>query len=372
MPTSYEAQQRQERALRLRDNGATYEQIAMSIGYAHSGAARRAVLTAMIRAGRENEIADGRAVRLRTGATTATVVVDNLVGFHTDSNMSFGIEIECIGLTFNGVVNALRSINIVCENAGYTHTVMNTWKVVPDGSVSNGCEVVSPPLRGNDGLDEVRSVMKVLRDAGARINVSCGMHIHIGVDGYLSQDEQARLIVAHQMWQPAFDALLTERRVKDGRWAKKRSAMQAQTLSEQWRTMLPNQISRNSNRYAALNVNSFHKYGTFEFRSHHGSLNGKNATAWIALHLAFIEAVKANSAFVCAASLRDVLSIDEFSELQVGRNESGYYTQKEARVVACKKLVNVLQGGGYLRPDVAEFLYNRAGNLPTTASALSA
>ncbi len=358
-------------AVAMRDAGHTYESIAQLMNYAHAGAARRAVINGLVQLGRDGEIPANRAVSFRTGRTTRTIVVDDLQGFTTLSSLTFGIEIECIGLNTHQAARALQTNGYACANEGYTHNVMRTWKVVTDGSLSsrNGaCEVVSPPLRGNDGLNEIRSVMKVLRDAGARVNVSCGMHIHIGVDS-LTRTQQANLIKAHQRFQPAWDALLTERRVADGRWASRRNVTNADRLAEQWETSTDvRTLSRQTNRYHALNINSFYKYGTFEFRLHHGSLNGKNATAWIALHLAFISAV-INDAEGMTRPLIDNIVENElanFPEQAQRYAEHGYTLDVAQRRAACVSLVAKLEGMGVLAADAAEFLRNRAGNVPSS------
>lgn len=363
---------RYQAAMAMRDAGHTYESIAQLMNYAHAGAARRAVINGMLQAGRGDEIPAGRAVSFRTGRTTRTITVDDLQGFTTFSTLTFGIEIECIGLNTDQAARALTANGYACANNGYTHEVMRSWKVVYDGSLSsrNGsCEVVSPPLQGNDGLNEIRSVMKVLRDAGANVNVSCGMHIHIGVDS-LTQTQQANIIRAHQRFQPAWDALLTERRVQNQRWAKRRTVDSADRLATAWETSSDvRTISRQNDRYHALNINSFYKYGTFEFRLHHGSLNGKNATAWIALHLAFIAAV-INDAEGMTRSVMENIVADElgnFTEHHQRHTDSGYSLPVESRRAACVSLVAKLEGMGVLAADAAEFLRNRAGNVPSNS-----
>ena len=363
---------RYQAAVAMRDAGHTYDSIAQLMNYAHAGAARRAVINGLVQLGRESEIPQGRAVSFRTGRTTRTITVDELLGFSTTSALTFGIEIECIGLDTFQAHRAMTDNGYACANNGYTHDVMRTWKVVYDGSLQSrtgSCEVVSPPLQGNDGLNEIRSVMKVLRDAGARVNVSCGMHIHIGVDS-LTQQQQANLIKAHQRFQPAFDALLTERRVTNQRWAKRRTMANADRLADSWATSSDvRAISRQTDRYHALNINSFYKYGTFEFRLHHGSLNGKNATAWIALHLAFIQAV-IDAPETMTRPLYDNIEeaqLGHFSDMHQRYAENGHALPVESRRAVCVSLVNMLEGMNRLAPDAAEFLRNRAGNVPSNS-----
>jgi hypothetical protein len=368
MPTS-NAHIRYTEALALRDAGNSYARVAEIMSYAHAGAARRAVIGGLRLAGRENEIPEGRAVSFHAGRTTRTVVIENLIGFPTTSSLTFGIEIECIGLTESRAARAMTDAGYRCANDGYNHNVMPTWKVVHDGSLSSrtgSCEVVSPILRGNEGLNEVRSVMKVLRDAGATVNVSCGMHIHIGVDNALTPQQQANVISAHQHWQPAFDSLLTLRRTTETRWAARRSRRGAQEIADAWATR--DRIGMGA-RYYALNIAAFARYGTFEMRSHHGSLNGTNATAWIALHLAFIECVKHDATILdTAIGNNQWARINGWSDNDQLLNDCGQGVDRAKQKFALWALVDSLVARNYLDGECGDFLKNRASNIPVRST----
>jgi hypothetical protein len=209
---------------------------------------------------------------------------------------------------------ALEAAGITCENNGYNHNTRPVWKVVTDGSLSSrdgSCEVVSPVLSGTDGLTEVRTVMAVLRTAGARINESCGMHIHIGVDT-LTQEHQARIIRAYGKWSWAFTGLILQRRVNN-RWAQLRSASGTERLAVDWENSQHAHTASRHDRYYAFNIASYQRHGTFEMRAHHGSLNGMNASAWVALHTAFFEACKTEDGFNNLMNMATPETMDEYN-----------------------------------------------------------
>lgn len=88
----------------------------------------------------------------------------------------FGVEIEFMGpATGAEVVNELRKIGIEAADVGYTHSVVDYWKVVPDSSC--GLELVSPPLYWHQRLD-VRRAMLALQRVKAEVDVNCGFHVH--------------------------------------------------------------------------------------------------------------------------------------------------------------------------------------------------
>jgi hypothetical protein len=204
------------RVLELHDQGRTFREIANIMGFTDPRTSRFMWIGGLRHSGRHAEIpvSTPRRVTVQHNGRTTTLVVDEQTAWQTNSTLTFGIEIECVGLTTSDASRALRDAGITCENNGYNHNTRPVWKVVTDGSLHSrdgSCEVVSPILSGTDGLTEVRTVMSVLRTAGARINESCGMHIHIGVD-QLTQAHQARIIRAYGKWSWAFTGLILQRR----------------------------------------------------------------------------------------------------------------------------------------------------------------
>ena len=70
------------------------------------------------------------------------------------------------------------------------------WNAQHDGSLgyresgSTPLEIVSPVLRGADGIQQVVKVMEILRDAGMIVNHCCGFHVHVGVSSLLGSSIQ--------------------------------------------------------------------------------------------------------------------------------------------------------------------------------------
>jgi len=388
-----ETRERYIQALSMRDSGHTFRAIANMCGYADAGTARYAWIGGLRLAGREAEIPTrrSRTVAVTIGGQTHRLTVDAQESWSTQSTLTFGIEVECVGLNTRQATAALRNAGISCEDAGYTHATMPTWKVVTDGSLNsrNGsCEVVSPILSGSDGLTEARTVMMVLRNAGARINESCGMHIHIGVD-QLPQEEQANILQAYSEWQWAFTAFVLERRV-NGSWSRLRSRQTWDNLISDWRnTSDVRQLAHGHDRYYALNVASYYRHGTFELRSHHGSLNGTNACAWVALHLAFFDAARVNDqdffghntlgaewqhrVTTPRTTMQDVNGVVTMVPVldavgnQVMRIDTVSATREQG-VAGARAMVQRLAHNGYLALDAADYLTQRAGNIPSARS----
>jgi hypothetical protein len=106
--------------------------------------------------------------------------------------LTFGIEVETVGQTRQRVAQAIQSVvGGEVRHEGSTYDTWSTtdgegrvWKVVRDASLSNvpdhlRAEVVSPILRYED-LEKLQQVVRAIRSAGARVDNTTAIHIHVG------------------------------------------------------------------------------------------------------------------------------------------------------------------------------------------------
>ena len=111
------------------------------------------------------------------------------------NEFTFGIEIETIAPNSAVQNDGLR---IGPYKRGIQVPYLPTgWKAEADGSIDNSagghkCEIVSPVLRGAEGLAQVLAVVQTLEAKGHRVNVSCGVHVHVGWDRTWTADALAR------------------------------------------------------------------------------------------------------------------------------------------------------------------------------------
>lgn len=221
--------------------------------------------------------------------------------------LKFGIELEVITsnmrLTLKDVRALIKTV-VKCNlnERSYTHEVTNAWKVVTDGSLNggNGFEIVSPPLTN---FDEVEKVCKVLNDNGFTVNKSCGFHVHHEI---LDLDYKA-IRNLYQIYNKYEEAVITkllpksrsevlwctalnksERRVNGGRTIMERLA-ECENLEDVVRKVGECHINRSNVRYHSLNLNSFIKYGTIEFRHHSGTIDFNKIRMWVLLTHKMIE-----------------------------------------------------------------------------------
>jgi biotin operon repressor len=220
----------------------------------------------------------------------------------------FGIEIEAYGLRREEVARRLRAEGINCQDNGYTHHVMSDWKVVTDSSIHgrDAFELVSPPLPLNaEGIDQLRKVLGAItqmdgRGRRAHVNRSCGTHVHIEAND-LSAAHIANILKRYANNESTIDKWMApSRRANNGHYCCSIRRINV-------RTATTNAIVDSfSNRYYKVNMKSFVKYGTIEFRQHQGSLSFDKLSNWVLFLAQFVEASRP-SANVEAASVVEAL-----------------------------------------------------------------
>lgn len=265
---------RQADALAMRERGFTWHQIATALGYASHGAAQYAV----------------RAARRRGGATLTHYGRGTAPeGMPTWATRRFGVEIEHNGISLDATARALRGAGFDVVHEGWTHRVCREWKVVPDSSCGN--EAVTPIMRGSAGFASLKTAMGALRSAGARVDVRCGMHVHLDMSD-LTGPEIARLVALYVSHQDDIDNLLPRSR-RGNTYARRVDAGELDTILDSFTRfgIAPARWSQDR-RYRTINVMAFPKYGSIEVRQHQGTLNFTKARAWVLLMMALVEVAR--------------------------------------------------------------------------------
>jgi Putative amidoligase enzyme len=210
-------------------------------------------------------------------------------------NRTFGVEIEAYGATREAVANAIRREGLDVYSENYNHTTRNYWKVITDGSISgtNGFEVVSPVLAGEDGLAQLEKVCRALKSVNAKINKSCGLHVHLGA-GDLTVKNWKTLYENYANLEVKIDDFMPEsRRANNNGYCKSMiSAVRNADLRNcQTLNAIQSKVTGGS-RYVKLNTTSFARHGTVEFRHHSGTIEFDKISNWILFTARLVEYTK--------------------------------------------------------------------------------
>lgn len=203
--------------------------------------------------------------------------------------IKIGAEIEFFGVHYTKVVDALTKKGISVSYEGYTHRVTTGWKLVTDVSVtstntglSKGLELVSPILYGDDGLDQLQVVMETLNSIGAKVDRSCGLHIHHDVADY----DVENFVSLHNLYfnyQKGINSVVPQSRRTSARNTYCKPLPKSDLTYIQNASSISQVASWIGTRYVVLNAQSYVKYGTIEFRQHSGTVEFEKLEAWIVL-----------------------------------------------------------------------------------------
>jgi hypothetical protein len=162
------------------------------------------------------------------------------------------------------------------------------WGAHHDGSVPEGVELVSPVMRGDQGLARIERLANLATERRWKVDKRCGYHLHLDV----SQDTPLaalRIIKGYCLLSPLFTVLVSKCRMNDrygARYAQEwnrdevkhiKAAADVKGFQNLLYALLPN-------RYRLLNVQAYKEHGTLEVRIHHGTCMADKITNWILLH----------------------------------------------------------------------------------------
>lgn len=235
----------------------------------------------------------------------------------------FGVEIEMTGITREQAAKALadyfgtapRRSSDYYDSWYVPDTDGKEWRFMSDGSIRKerktdggyeqtgdgrySVEMVSPKLTYAE-LPKFQECVRRVRKTGAKVNSSCGLHVHVDAANHNRQSLKNLIGIMYAKEDILFKALQVNE-VRASRWCQKvREPMlrQARTLSSEETKDLTQLESiwyegnvsagehYNWTRYYALNLHSVFYRGTIEWRCFNSTLHAGRAAAYVNLCLA--------------------------------------------------------------------------------------
>jgi hypothetical protein len=243
-----------------------------------------------------------------------------------NSTRTFGVELEIVGISQQQAAAAITAAGLVCYAESYNHQTRGHWKVISDSSVFSttgmcreaGCEVVSPVLCGEQGMAQLEKVCKALEAAGAKVNKTCGMHVHVGaadlnakqvrnvVKTWVKYEDSTNLLVSESRrgydttgYLPSYYCRDNVRTLAFGQYS------ESDVANVELCRQMFNQIDAcktidqltdlfgghdgTYTRYHKLNLASYYRHRTIEVRCHQGTVNARKATEWVRFCLGLVE-----------------------------------------------------------------------------------
>lgn len=191
----------------------------------------------------------------------------------------FGFELE--------VYNVVEKFALVKSLPGF--------KYASDSSIRglDSMELVSPILMGEDGLIQAREAINQLKKYEAKVNTSCGLHVHIDMSE-ASLEAFKRICTRFIKFEPVFRKIVRKDRENNSycrpnsecfesledAFSKINNAFSLQHLAY---------LVNPKDRYFMLNCRSFWKHGTIEFRLKEATLDPEEVINWLTMLLIWVE-----------------------------------------------------------------------------------
>lgn len=167
------------------------------------------------------------------------------------------------------------------------------WRTVHDGSLRDGTEFIFVDALQGDNIIQALSIFQefidVYRRYGepVRVNERCSVHVHLDVRD-LDEATLNNLILIYMLIERVIFQYINPARSKNNYCRPLTDSTFKHTLSNilasnrpDFMPSLVNIVKRECDKYSALNVLPIAKYGSVEFRHHHGTTDTSSILNWI-------------------------------------------------------------------------------------------
>lgn len=204
-------------------------------------------------------------------------------------------QIDVNEMTFGCEFEVVLPVGVITHVGGYhcgtqIPQLPRGWNAQRDGSIQAGrgrmgVEVVSPILKGAEGLNQLATVLQWLRDNGAKVNRSTGLHVHVGFRG--TEQQMASVVACVANYEKALYASTGTHARETGSYC--RPIQEDSAYQRRFRDGASTQNLLD--RYRVLNVTpalSGNK-PTVEFRVFAGTLNTVKVLSYVRICLGLVE-----------------------------------------------------------------------------------
>lgn len=267
-----------------------------------------------------------------------------------DNQRTYGVEVEFISkewsrqeliakindhaLSYNS--DTLRMPTI--HRASWSDTTTSQWRIKTDSSVSDrrgfGLELVSPILNGNQDMTILKIFLKILNELHCDVNRTCGLHVHVGVRDW-GVKQFKNLAKRYVKFETAIDTVMPiSRRRNNNTYCKSNATARGQSFNFDTLQSIfdginscrsTQQLKRyiQNGRYYKLNMESFWKHGTIEFRHHSGTICPDKIENWVYVCMGMTKLADTNRAVKVKST--DVINTykDKLSIFMNGLSKSG-------------------------------------------------
>lgn len=276
------------------------------------------------------------------------------------------MEVE-YGGSIEHVVSELRAAGLSSRTSqhGYLGYSQTEWVVKSDGSVSNGGELVSPPLDYDDPAhrSQLAAALASVVRAGGNTVPAAGVHVHIGASDLTAKQvagvarsftryEDCIYRIASSGWRTIRPCAASYAKPLPRSLAEKlsKAASDSQLRSAWYGDSTGGLVASHghASRYFGLNLHSWFLSGTIEFRVFNSTLNPKRLEAYVVLCMALVQDARDGSmrsisrshrlGSMAAGVLSDKKALHQLCQMLRWENDTHPITKEElAMITYCWK-----------------------------------
>lgn len=241
---------------------------------------------------------------------------------------TFGVEIECV-MNRNNFETIAQRESLPYNYERYNHIDNREYfKFTTDASVQRNpgdmtndpIECVSPILDGQkSGFDKLEKCCKSLNEAGAYVNRTTGLHVHISTPD-LTDQQYCNVFKNYKRLEGVIDTFMARsRRENNSTYARSLDGFMIYDC-----TRISDIQGAIPTRYCKVNPHSYTSHKTIEFRQHAGTTNFTKIKNWVNFCAKLVKYSKDNL-------IENVHTIDEIPFLN---NEEKAFFNRRAQELA--------------------------------------
>lgn len=265
-----------------------------------------------------------------------------------DNERTYGVEVEFISSEW-GQRELAEKINSRSSDmpmprlyiASYSNNDSSKWRLKTDASVSSrrgrGLELVSPILRGDNDMLILKNFMTMLTELHCDVNRTCGLHVHVGARDW-GVKEFKNLAKRYVKFETAIDSLMPKsRRLSNNNYCRSNASLRSSNLKQVFeginRCRTAQQVKNEiqNGRYYKLNLESFWKHGTVEFRHHSGTICPDKIQNWVMVCMAMTKLADTNRSVKIADTDTTDTYKNKLSSLMNGLAKTGLVSSTTRR-----------------------------------------
>ena len=237
---------------------------------------------------------------------------------------TYGIELELTSPVYQTLPEIAQTLGaLLVDSYSQGRVTSEHWKLVPDSSIvcnpsrpdCNTFELVSPILRGGDGLSQINHKIQMLGQHNIQVNKSMGFHVHVDVS-HLTLAQLIKVCQQFGKYEQVMDTWMPPSR----RTGSDQSNRYFQSIQRSTKAQLEalnrcgsidelaNLVNPDGSRYYKLNLQNLveGRQQTVEFRQHSATASYEKIANWVRFCLRLVENAakyKAPQAFASSTTL---------------------------------------------------------------------